>query len=76
MFAKLTQMFMERDGITPCFVRIATVVGQAGYLGLTAAAIKHNAPIDFVAWAGGYTALIVGGAAGARFKLDTEASAQ
>jgi len=72
MFNKLKAMFMERDGVTPCFVRIATVIGQSGYFGITAIALKHGQPIDFVMWAGGYTALVVGGAGGALLKLKTE----
>ena len=72
MLRSLKVMFMERDGTTPCFVRCAVAVGQIAYFSLTGLAIKHGQPIDFVAWASGYTALIVGGAGGALLKLKTE----
>lgn len=72
MLRALKTMFMERDGTTPCFVRSAVAVGQLAYFGLTALSIKHGQPIDFVSWATGYTALIVGGAGGALLKFKTE----
>lgn len=71
--SKLSLMFMERDNSTPCFVRVATAIGIGAYFLLTGLAIKHGQPIDFVMWSGGFTALVVGGSAGARLKLDTEA---
>lgn len=72
MIHALKKMFMERDGTTLCFVRTAVAVGQAAYFALTGLAIKHGQQIDFVSWATGYTALIVGGAGGALLKLQTE----
>lgn len=76
MFTKLKGLFLERDNQTLCFVRCAVAVGQVAYFGLTGLAIYHNQPIDWLSWSGGYTALIVGSAAGARIKLDTEAPSQ
>lgn len=72
IFKAIGSMFLERDGKTPCFVRTAVVVGQIAYFSLTGLAIKHGQPIDFIGWATGYTALIVGGAGGALLKLKTE----
>ena len=72
MFAGLKRMLMERDGTTPCFVRLATIVGQIAYFGLTALAVKRGQNVDWVQWAAGYTAIIVGGAGGALLKLKTE----
>lgn len=68
-------MFMERDGKTWCFVRTAVAVGQIAYFSLTGLAVHKGQQIDFMAWATGYTALIVGGAGGALLKLKTEDSA-
>lgn len=72
MIGALKIMFMERDGKTPCFVRTAVAVGQIAYFSLTGLAIHKGQPIDFVSWAAGYTALVVGGAGGALMKLKTE----
>lgn len=76
MFQSFKKMWLEKDGTTLCFVRLATLVGQCGYFGLTALAIKHGQPIDFTVWAAGYTALIVGGAGGALLKYKTEEEAK
>jgi hypothetical protein len=69
-------MWMEKDGKTLCFVRLATLVGQIAYFILTGLAIKHGQQIDFTVWSAGYVALIVGGAGGALLKLKTEDAPQ
>lgn len=76
MFKNFKQLFMERDGVTPCFVRCGVAVGQVAYFGLTALAIHKGQPVDYIAWSTGYTALLVGAAGGALLKLKTEGDAQ
>jgi hypothetical protein len=65
-------MWTERDGNTPCFVRILTVVGVAAFFGLTALSISKGQQPDFVQWATAFTVITAGGAAAARVKLETE----
>lgn len=65
-------LITERDGDTPCFVRILTVLGVFGYVALTAWAVMKSQPISYTEWAIGFTTIVAGGAAGARMKLETE----
>lgn len=62
----------ERDGVTPCFVRILTVVGVLGYVGLTLWAIAKGQAVSYTEWAMGFTTIVAGGAGAARLKLETE----
>lgn len=65
-------LWTERDGTTPCFVRILTVVGVMGYIGLTAIALTRGQSIGYTEWATGFTVIVAGGAGAARLKLQTE----
>ncbi|MDE2097028.1 MAG: hypothetical protein KGL39_07265 [Patescibacteria group bacterium] len=69
-------LWTERDGSTPCFVRILTALGVLGYLGLTAWAIYKGQVVGYTEWATGFTVIVAGGAGAARLKLDTEGQAQ
>lgn len=69
-------MFMERDNVTPCYVRILTVVGVLGYFALTAYNVSHGQHVDPMSWGAGFTALVLGGAGAARVKLETENQGQ
>lgn len=69
---KWRDLWTERDGLTPCFVRIMTVVGVFGFLGLTAWAIVKGQTISYTEWATGFTVIVAGGAGAARLKLETE----
>lgn len=73
---KWRDLFTERDGETPCFVRILTVVCLLALFGITALAVYHGKDIDPVQFATACTIIIAGGAGAARVKLDTEAPAQ
>lgn len=68
-------MWTERDGITPCFVRIFTALGAAGYFALTARAVFHGPPVSFTEWATGFTVIVAGGAGAVRLKLPAEDAA-
>lgn len=69
---KWRDLITERDGLTPCFVRIFTAMAVVGYLGLTAWAIYKGQAVNYVEWATGFTIITAGGAGAARVKLDTE----
>lgn len=69
---KWRDLWTERDGDTPCFVRILTVVGIIGYVGLTGWAVYKGQPISYTEWATGFTIIMAGGAGAARLKLETE----
>ena len=69
------QLIMERDGTTPCFVRLLTFASVLGFVGLTAWDVARGQAVDLVQWATGMTMLTAGGAGAARVKLDTEATA-
>lgn len=75
MLEKISGMFMERDNVTPCYVRVLTFIGVIGYIALTVFNITHGHPVDPMSWGAGFTALVLGGAGGARIKLDTEGPA-
>lgn len=72
---KWRDLITERDGDTPCFVRILTVVGVAGFIGLTVWAITKGQPVSYTEWATGFTVIVAGGAGAARLKLQTEGAA-
>lgn len=76
MFHRIGLMFMERDNVTPCYVRILTFVGVFGYMGLTWYNITHGHPVDPMSWGAGFTALVLGGAGATRVKLETENQGQ
>lgn len=73
---KWRDLFTERDGSTPCFVRIMTVVGVFGFIGLTVVGLRHGQSISYTEWATGFTVIVAGGAGAARLKLDTEGKAE
>lgn len=66
----------ERDGVTPCFVRLLTIAGVFGYAGLTALAIAKGQAVSYTEWAIGFTTIVAGGAGAARLKLQTEGAVQ
>jgi hypothetical protein len=72
---KWKDLFTERDGQTPCFVRLLTFAGIAFLLVLTGREFARGGSVDLVQFATAFTMIVAGGAAGARVKLDTEASA-
>lgn len=69
---KWRDLFTERDGSTPCFVRVLTFIGVLGFVGLTAWAIVKGQTIGYTEWAVGFTTITAGGAGAARLKLETE----
>jgi hypothetical protein len=69
---KWRDVLCERDGVTPCFVRVLTIVGVLAYVALTGYAIVRGQTIGYSEWAVGFTTILVGGAGGARLKLQTE----
>lgn len=69
-------LWTERDGSTPCFVRILTVVGIGALFGLEALAIRKGQTIDPQAFALAFMTIVAGGAGAARLKLETEGQAQ
>ena len=69
------QLIMERDGTTPCFVRILTFAAVVFLLVLTARMYEHGENIDLLQFASAFTMIIAGGAGSARVKLDTEGEA-
>lgn len=68
-------LWTERDGQTPCFVRLYTALGLTVLLVIVVREALHGAAIDFVQFGTAFTTIMVGGGVGARVKLDTEASA-
>lgn len=68
-------LFTERDGNTPCFVRILTVVCLVGLFGVEALAIYHGKDVDPVQFATACMIIVAGGAGAARMKLETEGAA-
>lgn len=66
------QIILERDGQSPCFVRIFGIAGALIVAGLAAFQIYKGAPVDLMQFSLAWSALTVGTAAGARIKLDTE----
>jgi hypothetical protein len=65
-------LITERDDVTPCFVRILTVLGVLGFVCITVYAVIRGQQIAYSEWAIGFTTIVAGGAGAARMKLDTE----
>lgn len=72
---KWGDFFAERDGQTPCFVRIYTAIGLTILLAIVVRNDLAGHSIDLVQFATAFTTILVGGGVGARVKLDTEAQA-
>lgn len=65
-------LWTERDGQTPCFVRILTVVCLSALFGIEALAVYHGKDIDPQSFAIACMTIVAGGAGAARLKLETE----
>lgn len=65
-------LITERDGTTPCFVRLTTFLGVFGFLALTGYAVFRGQPVSYTEWSIGFTTIVAGGAGAARMKLETE----
>lgn len=68
-------LITERDGQTPCFVRLLTFAAIVFLLVLVARMFERGEPVDLVQFATAFTMILAGGAGAARMKLDTEATA-
>lgn len=75
MALKWQDLITERDGSTPCFVRLLTFLGVAGYIALTGWAIAHGQYPSYTEWGVGFATILGAGAGSARLKLETENAA-
>lgn len=69
---KWRDLWTERDGDTPCFVRILTAIGVSSFIALTTFAVLHGQSFSYSDWAIGFATIVAGGAGAARLKLQTE----
>lgn len=72
----LKQCFTLSDNETCDLGRILWAVGVMAFVGLSAAGVWLGKPLDYLAWGGGFGAVMAGGAGAIRLKLEAEKKEQ